>query len=152
MPKDPKCKRGGEAAAHQGVSWNQGTVCVVRDLKNHSVSSPCHGQGHLPVNQVALSSVQPSLVSERLLSKLWLTQGPLHAAGIEPTEEPGLVTSWQEDPLAKFSWLIWLFGANKTPAWTITITRGFEHGSQAGSSARANTPLKHQPASKLSLA
>uniref|UniRef100_A0A672TM59 Uncharacterized protein n=1 Tax=Strigops habroptila TaxID=2489341 RepID=A0A672TM59_STRHB len=36
-------------------------VCVGRDLKAHPVPVPCHGQGHLPLDQVAPSPVQPGL-------------------------------------------------------------------------------------------
>ena len=35
-------------------------VWVGKDLKAHPVSTPCHGQGHLPPDQVAPSPVQPS--------------------------------------------------------------------------------------------
>ena len=31
------------------------------NLKSHLVSSPCHGQGHLPLSQVAPSPIQPGL-------------------------------------------------------------------------------------------
>jgi len=34
---------------------------VGRDLKDHLVPTPCHGQGHLPLHQVDQSPVQPSL-------------------------------------------------------------------------------------------
>lgn len=40
----------------------------------------------------------------------------------------------------------------KNPAWASTTAGGFEQGSQPGSSAGANTPLKHQPTSKPPLA
>jgi len=34
-------------------------VTVGRDLKDHLVPNPCHEQGHLPLDQVAQSSIQP---------------------------------------------------------------------------------------------
>jgi len=36
-------------------------VGVKRKLKHHLVPSPCHGQGHLPPDQVAQSPLQPGL-------------------------------------------------------------------------------------------
>jgi len=36
-------------------------VRVGRDLKDHLVPTPCHEQGHLPLDQVAQSSIQPGL-------------------------------------------------------------------------------------------
>jgi len=36
-------------------------VWVRRDLKDHLVPTPCHGQGHFPLDQVAQSLIQPSL-------------------------------------------------------------------------------------------
>ena len=36
-------------------------VWVGRDLKDHLVQPPCHGQGHLPLDQVAQSPIQPGL-------------------------------------------------------------------------------------------
>jgi len=42
-------------------SQNDGTVWVGRDLTDHLVQLPCHGQGHLPLDQVPQSSIQPSL-------------------------------------------------------------------------------------------
>ena len=34
-------------------------VWVRRDLKDHLVPTPCHGQGHLPLDQLAQSPIQP---------------------------------------------------------------------------------------------
>jgi len=36
-------------------------VWVGRDLKGHFIPTPLHGQGHLPLDQVAQSLVQPGL-------------------------------------------------------------------------------------------
>jgi len=36
-------------------------VRVGRDLKDHLVPTPCRGQGHVPLDQVAQSSIQPGL-------------------------------------------------------------------------------------------
>jgi len=36
-------------------------VRVGRDLKDYLVPTPCHEQGHLPLHQVAQSSIQPGL-------------------------------------------------------------------------------------------
>ncbi|EOA97032.1 hypothetical protein Anapl_17450, partial [Anas platyrhynchos] len=36
-------------------------VWVGRDLKDHPVPPPCHGLGHLPLDQVAQSPIQPGL-------------------------------------------------------------------------------------------
>jgi len=38
-------------------------VWVGRDLKDHLVPTPCPGQGHLPLDQVAQSRIQPGLES-----------------------------------------------------------------------------------------
>jgi len=40
---------------------NHRMVWVGRDLKDHLVPSPCHGQGHLPLAHAAQSSIQPGL-------------------------------------------------------------------------------------------
>ena len=48
----------------QSVLWtpvNHRMVWVGKDLKDHLVPPPCHGQGHLPLAQVAQSPVQPGL-------------------------------------------------------------------------------------------
>jgi len=34
-------------------------VFVGRDLKDHLVLNPCHGQGHLPLDHYAQSLIQP---------------------------------------------------------------------------------------------
>jgi len=36
-------------------------VWVGRELKDHLVPNPCRKQGHLPLDQVAQSSIQPGL-------------------------------------------------------------------------------------------
>jgi len=36
-------------------------VWVGRDLQRSSSPTPCHGQGHLPLDQVAQSPIQPGL-------------------------------------------------------------------------------------------
>jgi len=36
-------------------------VWVGRDLKDQLIPTPCHGQGHLPPDQVAPSPIQPGL-------------------------------------------------------------------------------------------
>jgi len=36
-------------------------VSIGRDLKDHLIPTPCHEQGHLPLHQVAQSSIQPGL-------------------------------------------------------------------------------------------
>jgi len=36
-------------------------VWVGRDLKDHPVPNPRHGQGHLPLDQAAPSPIQPGL-------------------------------------------------------------------------------------------
>jgi len=36
-------------------------VWVGRNLKDYLVQPPCHGQGHLPLDQVAQSPIQPGL-------------------------------------------------------------------------------------------
>jgi len=36
-------------------------VWVGRDRKDHPVPNPCHGQGHLPPDQIAQSPIQPGL-------------------------------------------------------------------------------------------
>ncbi|XP_061317325.1 keratinocyte-associated protein 3 isoform X2 [Pezoporus flaviventris] len=41
--------------------YNHRMVWVGRDLKAHPVPTPCHRQGHLPIDQVAPSPVQPGL-------------------------------------------------------------------------------------------
>jgi len=40
---------------------NHSMVWVGRNFKDHLVPSPCHEQGHLPLDQVAQSSIQPGL-------------------------------------------------------------------------------------------
>jgi len=40
---------------------NHGMVWVGRDLIDHLVPTPCHGQVHLPLDQAAQSPVQPGL-------------------------------------------------------------------------------------------
>ena len=42
-------------------SQNHRLVWVGRDLKAHPVPALCHGQGHLPLDQVAQSPIQPGL-------------------------------------------------------------------------------------------
>jgi len=42
-------------------SQNHRMVWVGRDLTYHLVPTPCHGQGHLPLDQVAQSPIQPGL-------------------------------------------------------------------------------------------
>ena len=47
----------------QGEEKPQGhrLVWVGRDLIDHPVPAPCHGQGHLPPDQAAPSPIQPGL-------------------------------------------------------------------------------------------
>lgn len=42
-------------------SENLGMVWVGTNLKRHLVPSPCHGKGHLPLNQAAPRPTQPGL-------------------------------------------------------------------------------------------
>jgi len=42
-------------------SQNHRMVWVGMDLKDHLVPSPCHEQGHLPLDRVAQSSIQPGV-------------------------------------------------------------------------------------------
>lgn len=44
------------------ISQNHRMVCVRKDLKNHPVPMPCHGQGHLLLGQVIQGLVQPGLI------------------------------------------------------------------------------------------
>ena len=41
--------------------WTHRTVCVAKKLIDHLVALPCHGQGHLPLDQVAQRPIQPGL-------------------------------------------------------------------------------------------
>jgi len=43
------------------VSWNHGMLCVRRTFRGHLAQTPCSEQGHLPLDQVAQSPVQPGL-------------------------------------------------------------------------------------------
>jgi len=43
------------------VSWNRRMVWVGRDLIDLLDPTLCHGQGHLPLDQVAQSPIQPGL-------------------------------------------------------------------------------------------
>lgn len=46
---------------HKWYSWNHRMVWVQRDIKNHPVPNACHVQGHLPLNQITQSHMQPGL-------------------------------------------------------------------------------------------
>jgi len=43
------------------VEGNHKMVWVGRDLRDHVVPTHCYGQGHLPLDQVAQSPIQPGL-------------------------------------------------------------------------------------------
>ncbi|KAK4821027.1 hypothetical protein QYF61_012113 [Mycteria americana] len=58
MVRDAECCHGDLC----GVGGhNHRMVWVGRDLTDHPVPTPCHGQGHLPPDQVAQSPIQPGL-------------------------------------------------------------------------------------------
>ena len=63
-------------------SQNCGMVWVGRDLKDHLVPTPCHGQGHLPPDQVAQSPSKPGLEH--------FQGGDIHSF----SGQPGPVSSW----------------------------------------------------------
>jgi len=41
-------------------------VCVGGDLSDHFIPTPCYRQGHLPLDQVAHSPIQPGLLQGRV--------------------------------------------------------------------------------------
>ena len=62
----PKQSASGEVVSlygerHFAGTQNHGMVGLEGTIKDHLIQHPCHGQGHLPLDQVAPSPIQPGL-------------------------------------------------------------------------------------------
>uniref|UniRef100_A0A672UYG3 Tripartite motif containing 65 n=1 Tax=Strigops habroptila TaxID=2489341 RepID=A0A672UYG3_STRHB len=107
---------------------NHRMVWVGRDLKAHSVPTPCHGQGHLPLEQVAPSPVQPGLEHSPFMLLLFpdhrnLTFDPktankyleLSKGNRKAKHSPSTICRQQEQ------------GPRFEP-WQVLCTQGYSHG------------------------